>query len=1239
MNARSLMINPYVGLRPYESEDSLYYFGRSEQTKNLLSLLHQHRFVAVVGSSGCGKSSLVRAGLIPHLEAGFLVQERDQWQIATMKPGEAPLDNLISTITAVGGKRADAESFKHLHKQVRERGVLALVDALGSILPQQDANLLLMVDQFEELFRFSLDQNKPQLRHEAEEFVALLLGLSRQRQLPIFICLTMRSDFLGDCDAFYRLPEAINQSQFLVPRLTRDQRREAIVNPTLLAGGLIAPRLVDLLLNENIDTRDDLPILQHLLMRCWDAWQAGPNSPDQIDLAHYHQVHTIHQALNDHADEALAELDVRQQRLAKQLFQALTCTDESNRRIRRPAHLSDVRNLTGATTEELQEVVDAFIHKGRSFLVKSPGKIPDDILLDISHESLIRQWNILGEWVEEEAEAFKTYRRLVETAELHTEKASRLYRGADLTQAMRWRDEHNAIWAQRYPGDFDRVDLFLEQSLKVEKEEERKAEEIQKKIKAQTDRANFFAAKAFEEKAINGFKKAEISLYLQDYQDAWLYMLEAMKQHFNPDEMPFAPISIGNFARIDMLKTFAAKWFSPTTKTQYHVASVAFSPDGKLMASGSWNDNCVRLWRVSSGENIHTFKEHDFHVTSVAFSPDGKLLASGSWDKTVRIWDISSRKLIYVFKGHTKYVSSVAFSPDSKLIASGSWDREILLWDIKTFKLVHSFKGHRNNVTSITFSPNGNIMASGSWDNEVRLWDINSRETIHVFKEHRFCVSSVTFSRNGDFLASGSWDQEVLLWDVKAFKMIRSFKGHRDKVSSIAFSPDGNILASGSWDNEVRLWDVKSGKTTFIIKGHTDQVFSVAFSPDGKLLATGSRDTTVRLWDIEPDKAIPILTGHDFHITSASFSPDGKLLATGSGDRTIRLWDVESWETIHIFDGHDLSVQAVAISPNGQFLASGSWDKRVRVWSLKSFKQVALFEGHTDRVTSVAFNGDGKFLASSSVDKTVRLWDVYSPEKSRVFDDFSEPVNSVASSPAGRSMSLVSASKNNPQGRWTVYDNTVKYEWEFKKTFAPVHSVAFSLDGNFIAGDSMNNSLCVWDALLGNPGKIFQGHSAPITSVAFSPDGKFLISGSKDNTIRLWDTNLGEMIHVFENAGEVLSIAYSPDGKFIVSGSWGENFLRIWDLRFFKAVTKMLAKPNLTEKVSAAFQFFWERSLKKGITFVHDSRKPSLSPTNGYYLADVDKFGSLLKPPAPGETKLDQVMRWAEEEVARETKS
>ena len=270
MNRDTAVPNPFVGLRPFESQDSLYYFGRKEQTHALVKQLNSHRFVAVVGSSGCGKSSLVRAGLIPNLEAGFLVQDRDLWEIATSKPGDAPLYNLAASLVSLTGATETPDSIEKLQATIQRRGPQALIDLARTTLNGEDNNLLIVVDQFEELFRFQ-QAKTTRVREEAADFVATLLHLARQEVVPIYVVLTMRSDFLGECDAFQGLPEAMNNSQYLVPRLTRDQRREAFLGPIRLAGADITPRLMDRLLNESLDTRDDLPILQHALMRTWNV--------------------------------------------------------------------------------------------------------------------------------------------------------------------------------------------------------------------------------------------------------------------------------------------------------------------------------------------------------------------------------------------------------------------------------------------------------------------------------------------------------------------------------------------------------------------------------------------------------------------------------------------------------------------------------------------------------------------------------------------------------------------------------------------------------------------------------------------------------------------------------------------------------------------------------------------------------------------------------------------------------
>src|SRR5690349_9554144 len=337
-------VNPFVGLRPFESEESLLFFGRREQAIELLQRLHATHFLAVVGSSGCGKSSLVRAGLIPKLKAGFLVEERDIWRVATMKPGDAPLENLAVSLLDAAGGEATKESINEMVEAISGEGAQAIITRLQAALGDEDSNLLLLVDQFEELFRFALRDEDPVKRNEAEEFVALLLELAAQREFPVFVVITMRSDFIGNCDNFFGLPEAMNRSQYLVPRLTRRQRQEAIEGPIRLFGAQTSQRLLDRLLNDAGDKSDQLPVMQHALMRTWEDWQRTSEGP--IDLTHYENIGTVTDALSKDAERAMDGLSADEVKITERMFQSLTDTDARGRRIRRPARLSEIEAIT-----------------------------------------------------------------------------------------------------------------------------------------------------------------------------------------------------------------------------------------------------------------------------------------------------------------------------------------------------------------------------------------------------------------------------------------------------------------------------------------------------------------------------------------------------------------------------------------------------------------------------------------------------------------------------------------------------------------------------------------------------------------------------------------------------------------------------------------------------------------------------------------------------------------------------
>ncbi len=539
------------------------------------------------------------------------------------------------------------------------------------------------------------------------------------------------------------------------------------------------------------------------------------------------------------------------------------------------------------------------------------------------------------------------------------------------------------------------------------------------------------------------------------------------------------------------------------------VTSVAFSPDGKTLVSGSW-DKTIRLWDAATGKPLgEPIRGHEGSVSSVAFSPDGKTLASGSDDSTIRLWDAATGKpLGEPLRGHEESVSSVAFSPDGKTLASGSNDETIRLWDAATGKpLGEPLRGHENFVGSVAFSPDGKTLASGSWDNTIRLWDAATGKPLgEPLRGQENIVHSVAFSPDGKTIASGSNDETIRLWDAATGKPLgEPLRGHEVSVTRVAFSPDGKTLASGSWDSTIRLWDAATGKPLGEpLRGHERSVHSVAFSPDGKTIASGSDDSTIRLWDAATGKPLgEPLRGHQVPVLSVAFSPDGTTLASGSWDSTIRLWDAATGKPLgEPLRGHERSVTSVAFSPDGKTLASGSWDSTIRLWDAATGKPLGEpLRGHEGQVTSVAFSPDGKTIASGGADTT--MWDA------------------ATGKPLGEPL-------RGHQGL--------------------VLSVAFSPDGKTIASGSGDKTIRLWDAATGRPlGEPLGGHERNVSSVAFSPDGKTIASGSGDNTIRLWDAAtgkpLGEPLRGHENG--VDSVAFSPDGKTLASGSW-DSTIRLW---------------------------------------------------------------------------------------------
>ena len=488
------LFNPFPGLRPFEAEEDHLFFGREKEIDELLRRLRSCRFVSVIGTSGSGKSSLVRSGLIPALYSGFMVKAGSSWRVARLRPGEDPIGHLAESLSpadVLGTNQELASTNRVLLEATLRRSSRGLVDAVRQARISPHDNVLIVVDQFEELFRFRRSRQIANSRDEAVAFVKLLLEATAQDVLPIYVVLTMRSDFIGDCMEFPRLPEAVNKGQHLVPRMTRDELRSVITGPVAVGGGEIAPRLVLRLLNDLGDDQDQLPVLQHALMRTWDHWEQHRQPGEPIDVADYEAVGTLRQALSRHAEEAYQETGSDRGRLvAEKMFKALTDTFSDQRGVRRPSTVQELTAVCEVPQKEVIQVIEIFRRQGRSFLMPPPA-IPLDArsIIDLSHESLMRCWTRLMAWAEEEKISAGYYMRLSQAAAWFGEGTAGLWRTPELDPALGWKrkNQPTAAWAQRYDAHFDRAMQFLDRSEKVrdgfialrEKERKKKLREYQ----------------------------------------------------------------------------------------------------------------------------------------------------------------------------------------------------------------------------------------------------------------------------------------------------------------------------------------------------------------------------------------------------------------------------------------------------------------------------------------------------------------------------------------------------------------------------------------------------------------------------------------------------------------------------------------------------------------------------------------------------------------------------------------
>ncbi len=1155
---------PYPGMLAFQEEDAAVFFGRDNEIREGLEALNRlrqfggARMLVVLGASGSGKSSLVRAGLLP-----LLRMNEDQWLVVPpFRPQEHPLRELAIVLAeafnAFLKDKGETTSWEKIRKQLNDTALSAsgsgdplndLARDLQLAANRREARVLLVIDQTEELLHSSRSD-------EANSFLLLLQKSLSNPSSPLLAVCTLRSDFLGDFQQHPALRELAFQSIHFGP-MGRDQFEKVIEGPAEKAAIKLESGLSRVMVDDT-ETKDALPLLAFTLRELYERY----SDDGLLTLEEYRdRLGGLAGSVAKAAEAVFAGEPLSGQRQAdlRKAFLKMVRINKEGHFVRQIAYWRDL-------PVSVQEVLERLV---RARLLVSRGE-GDDKVLEVAHEALFSSWEPLKKWLDENREFLLWLERLRVNLKGWKKRESNedaLLRGALLSEAIKWLNDRADELAPDEKAFIEESKRVRDHWRSVRRHRRRRViiASIGAAIFSSILAGLFFFEKSIADKEKNNAFSRQLATQAEIHLEAWpprslLLAIGSLMTALQGDgtTTPVAENTLRN------LLSFVGG--RPLSGHSREVVSLAFDPDGHWLATAS-SDKTVRLWRLDDPKaEPRVLRGHTGVVWTTAFDPGGQWLGTGSRDGTAILWSLKDPKAApRVLRGHKGDVLSVAFDPAGQWFATGGLDGMVMLWRLdRLHESPIAWPGHGASVKGLTFSPNGRWLASGHIDKTVRLWSMDNPQVEPlVLVGHEKSVLSIDFDPSGQWLATGSKDRTILLWDLsnpKAAPLV--LRGHEGSVVGLDFDPKGRWLAAGSQDQTVRLWNLaKPRAAPKVLRGHEGEVTSVAVGPQGRWLATAGRDKTVRLWRLE-DLTAPtlVLRGHEKDVVSLAFDPNGQLLATGSNDHTARVWSLpdpvkDPW----LLRGHEDRVTTVVMDPKGKWLASGSWDGMVRLWDLAEPRSnPRVLRGHQGKVVSMAFDSRSGRLASGGSEGNVYLWNL---DKGS-----SEPL--LLKGHKGEVVSLLF----DPQGRWLATgsrDNTARL-WFLTQPESEslvlqgheedVEAIAIDPGGRWLATGSWDGTVGLWD--LADPGgdpRVLRGHDGQVQVVAFDPSGQWLASGSSDETVRLWNVAEPSSAPVVlgGHEGRVLSLAFDQEGERLATGSW-DGKARVWTLTDPKANPMLL---------------------------------------------------------------------------------